>query len=262
MALVTGAGTAGGVPGIGEAIAILMASQGAKVGLLDISRDLAENTQREIARIGGESTVLVGDVTSADDAERCATELVEAYGHIDILVNSAAITGGGGTPTSVDLDDFRKVIEIDLTSVAVVGKHVIPHLQAAGGGAIINISSVAAMRGFGSSAYAAAKAGMMGLTTEWAFHLGNDNIRVNCIAIGHAYTPMGGAGISAHMRDIRLAAGMLNHEGDAWDVAWPVLFLASEEGRWITGTTIPIDGGATALTYLGGMNLNARRQQT
>jgi NAD(P)-dependent dehydrogenase (short-subunit alcohol dehydrogenase family) len=131
---------------------------------------------------------------------------------------------------------------------------------AAGGGAIVNLSSIAAMRGMGGGAYGPAKAGVIGLTYEMAYSHGRDNIRVNCIAPGHLYTPMGDQG-GPELRDRRRRAGLLGTEGNAWDVAWAALFLASDESRWITGVVLPIDAGTTATTALGIQNLELGGQR-
>ena len=117
--------------------------------------------------------------------------------------------------------------------------------MAAGGGSIINISSIAASRGHGSGAYAASKAAMLGLTRDWAYVHGRDGIRVNCILPGHVYTPMGSQG-GPELREDRRRAGLLATEGVAWDIAWPAVFLASDESRWITGVELPVDAGTTS----------------
>src|SRR5207253_5184049 len=118
-------------------------------------------------------------------------------------------------------------------------RHAIPHLRAAGGGAWINISSIAASRGHGAGAYAASKAALIALTRDWAYIHGREGIRVNCILPGHIFTPTGNQG-DEEMRQRRRRAGLLGTEGDAWDVAWLAVFLVSDEARWITGVDIPV----------------------
>jgi NAD(P)-dependent dehydrogenase (short-subunit alcohol dehydrogenase family) len=115
-------------------------------------------------------------------------------------------------------------------------------MRAAGGGAIVNIASIAGLRGMGSGAYAASKGAMVALTADWAYSHGRDGIRVNCLAPGHVYTPMGDQG-GDDLRQRRRRAGLLGTEGVAWDVAWAAVFFASDEARWITGVTIPVDAG-------------------
>jgi NAD(P)-dependent dehydrogenase (short-subunit alcohol dehydrogenase family) len=245
VALVTGAGSAPGLMGIGEAIALLFADQGASVGVVDISQERAEYTKALIDGIGGRGVAVVGDLTKEADSARCAAEVVDAFGHLDILVNCAAITGGGGSPATVDLTEWDAVMAVNLHAAVLAARYAIPHLQAAGGGAIINVASVAASRGHGAGAYAASKGALLALTRDWAYVHGREGIRVNCILPGHVFTPMGDQGPD-EIRQRRRRAGLLGTEGDAWDVAWPAVFLASDEARWITGVEIPVDAGTTS----------------
>src|SRR5262245_16984808 len=194
IALVTGAGSSGGLMGIGESIAVLFAAQGAKVGIVEISRTRADVTRSVIDTVGGESVVAVGDLTDAADNARCVAEVVDRFGRLDILVNSAAVTRGSGSPVDVDLHEWEETIALNLTAIMLAARHAIPHLQAAGGGSIVNISSIAAIRGMSGGAYAASKAAMIALTKDWAYLHGRDGIRVNCIVPGHVYTPMGDHG--------------------------------------------------------------------
>lgn len=258
-AFVTGAGTAPGgeLPGIGEAIAILFATQGAKVAIADISRERAEETLRLVQAAGGEGVAVVGDLTKLDENARCVLEAVDALGGLDTVVNSAALSGGGGSPVTVDLDVWDQVMAVNLHATFLTARHTIPHLQTAGGGSIINISSIAGARGHGAGAYAASKAGMQGLTRDWAYTHGRDNIRVNAILPGHVYTPMGNQG-GPELRALRHRMSLVPLEGLAWDVAWPAVFLASEESRWVTGLEIPVDGGVTSTVGLAINLLNDR----
>jgi NAD(P)-dependent dehydrogenase (short-subunit alcohol dehydrogenase family) len=231
--------------GIGVGIAVLFADQGAAVGVVDISRERAEHTKALIDAIGGRAIAVVGDLTKDDDSARCVADVVEEFGHLDTLVNCAAIVGGGGSPATVDLTEWDAVMAVNLQAAVLSARYAIPHLQAAGGGAIINIASVAASRGHGAGAYAASKGALLALTRDWAYVHGRDGIRVNCILPGHVFTPMGDQG-GEEVRRRRRRAGLLGSEGDAWDVAWPAVFLASDEARWITGVEIPVDAGATS----------------
>ena len=152
---------------------------------------------------------------------------------------------------------FEDAMALNLTAILLTARHTIPHLRAAGGGSIVNISSIAATRGMGSGAYAASKAAMIGLTKDWAYEHGRDGVRVNCLVVGHVFTPMGNQG-GSDVRERRRLAGLLGTEGTAWDVAWPAVFLASEEAQWITGVAIPVDAGTTATAPLGIQLLNER----
>jgi NAD(P)-dependent dehydrogenase (short-subunit alcohol dehydrogenase family) len=249
VAIVTGAGSAGPLPGIGVATAVLFASQGARVGIVDISAERAASTEKLIAGVGGTSTTVVADITATTECQRCVHEVVQQFGRLDILVNNAAIAAGGGDTATFDEAGWNRVVALNLTSVMVMSKTVVPHLRAAGGGSIVNMSSIAGMRGMGSGAYAATKAGVIGLTYDLAFALGRDQIRVNCIAPGHLYTPMGNQG-GEELRQQRRRAGLLGTEGTGWDAAWAALFFASEESRWVTGVVLPVDAGTTASTAL------------
>jgi NAD(P)-dependent dehydrogenase (short-subunit alcohol dehydrogenase family) len=259
-ALVTGAGAAPNTEllGIGEAIAILFASQGAQVLIADISPERAETTRRLIEEVGGVAVTETGDLTDLDDNARCVEAAVDAFAGLDIVVNNVALSHGGGSPAEVSLDDWDQVMEVNLRAAFLTTRHAVPHLKSAGGGSIVNISSVAAIRGFGSGAYSASKAALLGLTRDWAYVLGRDNIRVNCILPGHVYTPMGDQG-GPKVREQRRRAGLLPAEGLAWDIAWPVVFLASDESRWITGVELPVDAGTTSSAALAIQLLNERR---
>ncbi|HEY6532501.1 MAG TPA: SDR family oxidoreductase [Acidimicrobiales bacterium] len=259
-AFVTGAGTTPGgeLLGIGEAIAVLFAAQGAKVAVADVSADRAAATLALIDEIGGEAVATVGDLTSEADSTRCVTEAAEAFDGLDTLVNCAAVSPtSGGRPAELDLAEWDRVMKVNLHATLLATRATIPHLQEAGSSSIVNISSIAAIRGLGSGAYAASKAALGGLTRDWAFLHGREGIRVNAILPGHAYTPMGDQG-GEQIRKVRLRSALLPVEGVAWDIAWPAVFLASEESRWITGLEIPVDGGTTSITPLGGWMVNMR----
>ena len=246
-ALVTGAGTdpTGGPVGIGEAIAVLFAAQGARVAVVDIDASRADATVRMIDACGGEGTAVVGDLADPDANAQCVAEAAAALGGLDTVVNSVAVTAGGGSPVDLDLDDWDRALRINLGAAVLTARHAIPHLRDAGGGAILNVSSIAATRGHGSGAYAASKAALGGLTRDWAYLHGREGIRVNEILIGHVFSPMGDQG-GPEVRARRRRAGLLGTEGLAWDVAWPAVFLCSAEAGWITGVQLPVDAGTTA----------------
>jgi NAD(P)-dependent dehydrogenase (short-subunit alcohol dehydrogenase family) len=250
-AFVTGAGTTpgGDLLGIGEAIAVLFASQGARVAVADVSAERAAATVSLISEAGAEGVAVVGDLASEAGNARCVEDAVRAMGGLDTVVNNVALTGGGGSPATVDLEAWERVMAVNVRTAMLTARHAIPHLKRAGGGSIINISSIAATRALGAGAYAASKAAIQALTRDWALMHGRDHIRANCIVIGHAYTPIGTTDEAG--RERRRLASLLGTEGDAWDIAWPAVFLASEESRWISGAELPVDAGATATTALG-----------
>ena len=246
--------------GVGEAIAILFAAQGARVAVADIDRDRAAATLAVVNGVGGDGIVAVGDLSNIDDNRRCIDETVEAFGGLDTIVNSAALPGGGGSPTRVSLDSWDAVMDLNLRAAFLVARHAIPHLVEAGGGSVINISTVAASMGHGSGAYAASKAGLEALSRDWAYAHGRQNIRVNSIEIGHIYSPMGILSGDAR-RELRRRCGLLPIEGLAWDVAWPAVFLASDESRWITGVQLPVDAGTSSTGAYAISLLNERNPE-
>jgi NAD(P)-dependent dehydrogenase (short-subunit alcohol dehydrogenase family) len=248
VAIVTGAGHEGELLGTGAAISMLFAAQGAQLGLVDIDARRAGRTLATIAEHGGEGRVVEADVSTAGDCRRAVEEVVDRFGRLDVLVNNVAIAEGGSV-VEFDEASWDRTFAVNLKSVALMSGAAIPHLRASGGGSIVNVSSIAAMRAFGVSAYAASKAGVMALTRDIAFTHGRDGIRVNCIVPGHLFTPMGDQG-GESLRDLRRRAGLLGTEGDAWDVAWAALFLASDEARWITAVNLPVDAGTTATAPL------------
>jgi len=174
------------------------------------------------------------------------------YGKLNILINNVGISGPGSV-TDVEEDFWDQVIEVNLKSVMLTSKHAIPKMIEAGGGAIVNLSSIVGLRagsGRPSHPYAASKGGIIGLSNSMAVHYGRDNIRVNCIAPGHIRSPMVARHSTEEMLNLRRRAGPLGTEGTPWDVAWAALFLASEEARWVSGVTLPVDAGLLAATPL------------
>lgn len=254
VAVVTGAGSTGNdeFPNIGYAISVLLAREGAKVVLVDLDQNRAETTMAQIKDEGGEASVFVGDVTSNDDCNGMASQAVSRYSRLDVLVNNAGITGVGRV-TDVTEDFWDRVIDVNLKSVMLTSKHAIPKMIDGGGGSIINLSSIVGLRAGSFQAshpYAAAKSGIIGLSNSMAVHYGRDNIRVNCIAPGHVRSPMGATNATEEMLAQRRKAGPLGLEGTGWDVAWATVFLASDEARWVSGVTLPVDAGLLAATPL------------
>ena len=247
VAVVTGAGSDGSFTGIGDAVARLFARQGARVVLFDISRERARVTQGAIAAAGSADAarICVGDVRSKTDCQRAVDDALEGFGALDVLVNNAAVIPASLEP-GVDEDDWRRVQEINLLGPTLLSEAAAPHLAQDGGGAIVNISSIAALRGMGAGAYASSKAGLIGLTTDLAYRWARQGIRVNCVAPGHVYAPMGYS--DEEYRELRRKAGPLGTEGTPWDVAWACVYLASEEANWVTGVLLPVDGGTISTT--------------
>lgn len=252
VAIVVGAGsTPGDTMGNGRATAILFAREGAKVMLVDKRLDSAEETKVMIDADGGESFAFETDVRSSDDCKRMADACAEMYGNIDILHNNVGIGEGGG-PVELSEEDWDKVFDVNLKSMFFTLKHVLPYMEKQGSGAIINISSVAAIRcaPYPMLPYTASKAAVNGLTRSVAMQYAHQGIRVNCIMPGLINTPMAIEGLAVRLGmdkekliAARDAAVPMGHMGEAWDVANCALFLASDEAKYITGVIIPVDGG-------------------
>ena len=250
VAIVSGAGTRGPMPGTGQATAILYARHGAKVLLTDFDLVRAQETQATIAAEGGTASVFQADATSEVDCRGMIETCVERYGGLHVLFNNVGGIGSGMV-TEIEEEYLDRAIAVNLKSAILTSKYAIPAMIDSGGGSIINVSSIDGLRaGWTANVpYAVAKAGLAQLTRVTAVHHGRDNIRVNCIAPGHLYAPFVSK-ISEETRELRRKAGPLGTEGDAWDVAWAGLFLASDESRWISGVVLPIDAGLLAATPL------------
>ena len=255
VAIVTGAsGTGSGdFWGIGEAIAIMFARQGAKVLLVSRDQKNAEGALSKIKEEGGEASFFAGDVTDIDACKRMVEAAVERYGKLNILVNNVGIPGTlPSLVTNVEEDDWDRVMKVNLKSVMLTSKYAIPEMIKAGGGSIVNMSSIASVQAAftPTHAYSASKGGMQGLSKSMAVHYGRDNIRVNCVMIGQVHTQFVDKLISGEMRGMRRRSAPLGTEGYSWDVAWATVFLASDEARWISGVDLPVDGGIMVTTPL------------
>jgi NAD(P)-dependent dehydrogenase (short-subunit alcohol dehydrogenase family) len=255
VAIVTGAGSMPG-PGIGtgKAIAVVMAREGARVLLVDLHPERAEETLAMIEADGGAGLVFGADATRAGECQAMVAAAVDAFGTLDILVNNIGLASVG---TVVDLTegDWDRALDINLRTAFLSSKFAIPVMAEKGAGAIVNVASISALRGDGTAAYSAAKGGLIALTVDMAYSHGRQGIRVNALAPGHITTPMvmsvSGAGPRAeYMNRLRSEAGLLGTPADGWDVGWAAAFLASDEARWITGVTLPVDSGVLSVTPL------------
>lgn len=255
-AIVTGAGSTPG-PGMatGRASAIVLAREGARVLVADIAADRAKETRDLIIAEGGTAEVFTGDMRKNADCEAMVAAARDAFGTVDILVNNIAVAYPGDV-ASISESDWDRCLDVSLRTAFLSSKHAVPVMAGQGRGSIVNIGSIVAIRGAGRIAYAAAKGALHAMTVEMAYAHGRQGIRVNTVAPGHITTPLlfsglGGVTPETEFRQ-RMAAAttLLGTEGDGWDVGWAVAFLASDEARWITGITLPVDGGATAVTPL------------
>jgi len=256
VALVVGAGSAGPGWGNGKAAAVLFAREGAKVLCADVNQAAAEETAGIIADEGGEAVAVRADVASHDDIQRMVRACVDAFGHIDVLDYNVGLAHVGGV-VELEEADWDRVMDVNLKGCYLTMKHVIPLMEARGGGSIINISSVAGIRhtGVPYTTYYASKAGMIQLSKAVAVDYAGKNIRVNIVLPGLMKTPMvevsagltaeyGGGDVEAMWR-ARAAQCPMGRMGDAWDVAHACLYLASEESRYVTGLELVVDGGIT-----------------
>ena len=249
VAIVTGAAPRGEGIGNGMATAILFAREGASVVLVNRSAERAEKLAKQIKEEGGTASVFAGDVAKPDVTEAMADFAMKTFGRIDILHNNVGI-GAPGTPETITLENWNKVLEANLTTTMLCTKACLPRMKQGGGGSIIMVSSIAGALGLmgsqGAVAYSTAKAGLHGFTLSVAADHATQNIRANCIIIGSVNTPMvGQMGEEARQRRIKMVP--MQTEGTAWDVAHGAVYLASDESRWVTGVLLPIDGGLVAL---------------
>lgn len=245
VAIVTGGGAAGEGIGNGRAAAILLASAGVRVLVVDRATGDAERTVEMITQEGGEAAAFEADVTRSADCAAMVAEAARRWGRLDILDNNVGIASRGSV---VDVDEaaWRRVMEVNVTAMFLAAKHAIPAMAAGGGGAIVNIASIAALRPRGLTAYSTSKGAVIALTRAMAVDHGPQGIRVNCVAPGPVYTPMVyEPGMSAAGRERRRQASVLGIEGTGWDIGHAVVFLASDRARYITGQTLVVDGGAT-----------------
>ena len=249
VAIVTGAGSRGPGLGNGKATAMLFAREGARVLCVDMVKERAEETLGLIRDEGGEADAFAADVTRADDCRAMVAAAVERWGGLDVLHNNVGIESRTDLLETTE-EEWDQTLRVDLTSMFLAIKSAVPALAARGSGSVICVSSVAGMRGVGRTAYAAAKAGVIGLVRSVAGQLGPQGIRVNAIAPGLVWTPMvefrGAEG-----REQRRRASPLVTEGTAWDVGWGAVYLASDESRWVTGQTLVIDAGLTLTVRQG-----------
>ena len=245
VAIITGAGSRAEGIGNGRAAAILFAREGAKLLLVDRDEQAAQATLELIRAEGNDAVIHTADVTSSEDCRAMVRAALDRWGRLDILHNNVGI-GGRGTVEEITEEDWERVQRVNVTSMMLTAKHAVPAMRASGGGAIINISSIAALRPRGLTAYSVSKGAVATLTQALAVDHGADGIRANCIMPGPVYTPMVyAAGMSDELRNRRREASLLKIEGEGWDIGWAAVFLASDEARYITGIILPVDGGVT-----------------
>jgi NAD(P)-dependent dehydrogenase (short-subunit alcohol dehydrogenase family) len=255
VAIVVGAGqTPGETIGNGRAISVLFAREGATVMLVDRRLESAEDTRSLIEKEGGKSFAVQADIVREDDCRRIAEECLAHFGRIDVLVNVVGVGTGDNNITKLDINAWDTILDVNLKGMFLTCKYVLPAMRGQESGAIVNISSAAAVCATGMTAYPVSKAGVNALTHQMAMTQAKYGIRVNAVMPGLMHTPMAIEGLSIalgidredliRMRNERvpLKGGM----GDAWDTAHAALFLASDEARFITSVVLPVDGGQCA----------------
>lgn len=239
VAIVTGA-----AQGMGRALALAFAQEGVAVVAADVDGDAAALVKDEIEADGGKAIAIEVDVSSAEQVERMAREAIAGFGRIDVLLNNAGVRHLSGFLDHT-LEDWQRVLSVDLTGCFLCMRAVVPAMIEGGGGSIINTASIAGLVGRPDrTAYCAAKFGVIGLTMSSAFDLGRYGVRVNALAPGLIDTPLN----SAYAKDperARLGAEetALRRWGEPSDVAQAAIFLASDASAYITGVTLPVDGG-------------------
>ncbi|HLW16251.1 MAG TPA: SDR family NAD(P)-dependent oxidoreductase [Actinomycetota bacterium] len=252
VAIVTGAGqTPGDTIGNGRATAILFAREGARVLLVDRRVESARETEKMIAAEGGAAAAFEADVTREEDCRAVAAACVQQFGRIDILHNNVGIGTGDSGATHLDLDAWKRIIDVNLTGAFLMCKSVLPQMREQTSGSIINISSIASIAATGMLAYKVSKAGLNAMTQQIAMGNARYGIRCNAILPGLMNTPMAIEGFTEasglaredviRARDAMVPLGA--KQGTAWDVAYAALFLASDEAQFITGILLPVDGG-------------------
>jgi NAD(P)-dependent dehydrogenase (short-subunit alcohol dehydrogenase family) len=256
VAFITGAGSVGAGWGNGKATAVLMARQGATVFALDNRQEAVDETLALIQGEGGSATAHVADVTNSDEFRAAFDRCAALHGGLDILVNNVGGSFPGGAESMAEAD-WEQQIDLNLRSAFLGCKHALPHLKRRGHGAIVNLSSIAALRMSADRphvAYSASKYGILALSKSVAMEHAALGIRCNTVIPGLMHTPLVehrlvrqlGANDAAALIARRNAQVPMGRMGDAWDIAHAVLFLASDEAKHITGTELVVDGGISA----------------
>ena len=241
----------GGANGIGRAIVQQLADNGARVVIADVEQGPAEQAAREVEAGGGVCIALPADVSDGPAMDRLAAAVLERFDRIDILVNNAGINSHHRVPIhEYTLEDWNRIMNVDLTGLFLTSRAIIPGLLRTGGGRIVNISSIAGIVPLRlQSAYVAAKAGAANLTRSMAAELGEHGLRVNCVAPGSTLSRGTEAlfyGPDGKFND--KAASLISHiplgrPGTPEEIAAAVLFLVAPEASYVTGVILPVDGG-------------------
>lgn len=241
VAVITGAAM-----GQGETEAKLFAKEGAKVVATDLREAELQKVVDEIIGSGGQAIAIKHNVASDDDWRRVIDKAVEAFGKVDVLVNNAGISSDMNLE-NFDIDEWNKVLNVNLTGCMLEMKYVVPEMKKVGAGSIINISSIAGIVALNyTNGYTAAKGALQALSKASAIELAQDSIRVNSVHPGIIVTPMLQEAMESGAQQMFEAGTPLPRLGKPEDIAYGVLYLASDESAFVTGTELIIDGGWTA----------------
>ncbi|HHW40854.1 MAG TPA: glucose 1-dehydrogenase [Syntrophomonadaceae bacterium] len=241
VAVITGAGS-----GIGRATAILFAKEGARVVVSDYKEDTARATLDDILKNGSDGIAVKADVSKEAEVQHLMEEAFQHYGRLNVLISNAGI-GEVSPVEELSEEAWYRTIDINLKGVFLCAKHAIPHMRKSGGGSIVNNASILGHVGFpGTAAYNAAKGGIITLTKNMALDYAKDKIRVNAVCPGFIRTPMVEEGDVKDQLDYLVTLHPLGRLGEPMEVAYGMLFLASDESSFITGSSLMVDGGYTA----------------
>lgn len=249
VALVTG-----GAKGIGKAACRRMAEEGARVAITDVDEEAGESVAQQIAEDGGGEAVFWPlDVADAADVEDVFAQMAERFGALDVLVNNAGIAGANKPTHELTEEEWEEVMAVNVRGVFLCTKHAVPYMQEAGGGSIINLSSIYGIIGAADiPPYHASKGAVRLMTKNDALLYAEDDIRVNSVHPGYVWTPLVEAlgeeseeGVEAFRKDLD-SRHPIGHVGEPDDIAWGIVYLASDEAKFLTGSELVIDGGYTA----------------
>lgn len=243
----------GGALGIGRAISIVLAREGARVAVTDIRDEEGQEVAEEIREFGGRAQYWRVDTTEEKVVSRVFAEIAEEFGSLDVLVNNAGISGVNKPPHEITLEEWEKVISVNVSGVFLCTKYAVPFMKQAGGGSIINLSSIYGLVGAADlPPYHASKGAVRLMSKNDALFYARDRIRVNSIHPGFIWTPLveelgkeTPEGVEAFREQLD-SRHPLGHVGEPDDIAYGALYLASDESRFVTGSELVIDGGYTA----------------
>jgi NAD(P)-dependent dehydrogenase (short-subunit alcohol dehydrogenase family) len=252
VAIVFGAGSGADGVSNGQAAALTYARAGARVVAVDLSEEAVHRTVGSVIDGGGDALAVTTDATDSESVASAVEAALSSYGTIDVLHNNIGATTLGG-PVELDYEDWKRAFTINVDTVFLTAKHVLPTMLEQRHGAIVNVSSVAALRdvGYPYPAYMASKAAVNQVTVSLALTYAADGIRANAVAPGFMDTPMvrrqlgSQAGSIDELLANRHAASPTGRMGTCWDVANAALFLASDEAAYVNGVCLPVDGGLT-----------------